>query len=260
MKYIIPLIILSFCLVQIKSDKAEEVIKFAKSKLGCGYVWGASGGILTSSRLQSYHRAHPDHVDVNICKKWIGKEVFDCAGLVHAAFASVGISLAKGATSIWGQKSLFEQTGRINTLPRDKVCILFREEKDNPGRMAHTGIYIKNGQYIHSSGSVKQESNMAAWTHWALPKGINDGSYTPVTPVTPSSPGTQVCSSYPCQGRVGNASGTVNLRKGPSKNNGIVVRVPVGKIVTLNGYENGWYKVSYGNNSGYMMAEFILKA
>ncbi len=257
MKYIIPLIILSFCLVQIKSDKAEEVIRFAKSKLGCGYVWGASGGVLTSSRLQSYHRAHPDHVDVNICKKWIGKEVFDCAGLVHAAFASVGISLAKGATSIWGQKSLFEQTGRINTLPRDKVCILFREEKDRPGRMAHTGIYIKNGQFIHSSGSktgVVPGTMNGSWTHWALPKGVNDGSYTPVTPVNPPSSG-----GYPCQGKVGNASGTVNLRKGPSKSYGVIVRVPVGETITLNGYENGWYKVSYGGKSGYMMAEFINK-
>lgn len=257
MKYIIPLIILSFCLVQIKSDKAEEVIRFAKSKLGCGYVWGASGGVLTSSKLQSYHRAHPDHVDVNICKKWIGKEVFDCAGLVYAAFASVGISLAKGATSIWGLKSKFEQTGRINTLPRDKVCILFREEKDKPGRMAHTGIYIKNGQYIHSSGSktgVVPGTMNGSWTHWALPKGVNDGSSTPVTPVTPPSSG-----GYPCQGRVGNASGTVNLRKGPSKNYGIIVRVPVGETITLKGYENGWYTVSYGGYNGYMMAEFINK-
>lgn len=252
MKYIISLIILSFWIIQIKSDKASQVVQFAKSKIGCGYVWGAAGGILTKSRLNTLHGLHPDKVDLNICKQWIDKEVFDCAGLVYAAFETVGITLNKGATLTWNNKKKFKDSGKIGTLPRDKVCILFQQSTSNPKDMSHTGIYIGNGQFIHSGGQkvgVQYGQMNWRWTHWALPKGL----YPDVI--------VEACSSYPCKGKVANASsGSVNFRKGPGKDNSIISKIKVGEIVTLNSYQNGWYSITYGNKNGYMMAEFIVKA
>ena len=89
MKAIITIILLSLSIIQIKSDKPSQVIEFANSKIGCGYVWGARGQVLTQSLLQSFKRQHPDHVDESIVKKWLGKQVFDCAGFVHCAFQTV---------------------------------------------------------------------------------------------------------------------------------------------------------------------------
>ena len=254
MKAIITIILLSLSIIQIKSDKPSQVIEFANSKIGCGYVWGAKGQILTQSLLQSFKRQHPDHVDESIVKKWLGKQVFDCAGFVHCAFQTVGINLATGATSIWNQKNLFEQTGKINTLPKNKVCILFRQDKDKPSVMAHTGIYVLNGRYIHSGGSKTgvQPGNMnGSWTHWALPKGLYSGDQPTVE--------TQVCSSYPCQAKVGNASGTVNLREGPSTSKGVIIRVKVGETVTVNSYKSGWYNITYNGKTGYMMGTYLVK-
>ena len=91
MKYKISIIILLFWIIQIKSVKASQVIEFAKSKIGCGYVWGAVVEILTPERLKYFVRRHPEHVKPDIAKKWMGMQVFDCAGLVHASFATVGI-------------------------------------------------------------------------------------------------------------------------------------------------------------------------
>jgi hypothetical protein len=251
MKYIATIILFTLCFIQIKSGKPETVIEFAKSKVGCGYVWGATGQILTESTLNRLYALHPDHVDKNICRKWLNMQVFDCAGLVKAAFETVGITLASGATSSWGSK-VWERKGKLSEMPRDRVCVLFRGDGSH---MEHTGIYILNNKYIHAAGSksgVLEESMNGKWTHYAIPKGLYDSLPDPVV--------TEICSSYPCQARVGNASGTVNLRSGPSKSNGIVIRINVGELVTLNGYSNGWYQVSYNNKSGYMMAEFLNKA
>lgn len=247
MKNIVSIILFTFCFIQIKSGKPETVIDFARSKVGCGYVWGATGQILTEATLNRLYALHPDHVDKNICRKWLNMQVFDCAGLVKAAFETVGIQLASGATSSWGSK-VWEQKGKLSGMPRDKVCVLFRGDGSS---MEHTGIYILNGKYVHAAGSksgVLEESMNGSWTHYAIPKNFYDA------PVV-----SEICSSYPCQARVGNASGTVNLREGPSKSKSIVVQIKVGELVTLNSYSDGWYSVTYGNKSGYMMAQYLNK-
>ena len=247
MKYILPLILLlSFGLIQIKTDKPSDVVNFALSKVGCGYVWGTSGQILTEDNLKTFVANGKGNVDPNRVRQWMGLQVFDCAGLVYAAFNTIGIQLAKGATSIWDQTK-WQKKGEIKNLPTDKVCILFRKDG---GSMGHTGIYIKNGQFVHAKGSDygvrKENMSGSSWTHWGIPKGLY-----------PDEQIKQICNSYPCQARVANASGTVNLRKGPSKSYDLVDKIKVGEVVTLNGYENGWYNLTYGKKKGYMMAEYL---
>ena len=60
-------------------SKADIVREWALSKEGCGYVWGATGYVLSQSRLNSLKEQYPDNVNEDIVKKWIGKEVYDCA-------------------------------------------------------------------------------------------------------------------------------------------------------------------------------------
>ena len=72
---ILALLLVSLSIIQIKGDNASKIVEFAQSKVGCGYVWGATGQILTESKLKAF--ARNEHVDYNICKKWIGKQVFD---------------------------------------------------------------------------------------------------------------------------------------------------------------------------------------
>ena len=163
MKSILILLLFSLTL---SSEQASKVIQFAKSKLGCGYVWGTSGMTLTKQNIKKFQGNA--HVDINIVKKWIGKQVFDCAGLVKAAFNTVGIRMASGATSAWGHTS-WAKKGEINNYPKDQVCILYRRGN---GRMQHTGIYIGNGEFIHAKGSregVVKEKMPGHWTHWGIP-------------------------------------------------------------------------------------------
>ena len=258
MKYILPLLILSLVNIQINCDNSSKVVEYAKSKIGCGYIWGATGQTCTQALINRL--AGNGHVDPKIVKKWIGKQVFDCAGLVSRAFQQVGIRMATGATSAWKGTS-WQSKGTISNYPKDKVCVLYRE---GSGRMQHTGIYIGNGEFIHASGSktgVVKEKMPGKWTHWGIPKGLYSGNDStikpePGKPTTPTKPG-----SFPFQAKVTASSGsTVNLRKDANKSSKVVIKVKLGETVTVTGEEGDWYKITYGTTNGYMMKEFLHKA
>ena len=172
MKFIISIIICSLCILQIKGDKASTVAEFAKSKVNkAGYVWGASGQVLTDRTLDELYRRNPSHVDKNIVKKWMGKEVYDCSGLVMVAFKKVGISIYHGATTAW-KSTHWAKSGKIASYPTNQVCILYKGDGSN---MSHTGIYVGGKTFVHAAGSkegVKKGTMPGSWTHWGIPNGL----------------------------------------------------------------------------------------
>ena len=250
MKYILPLLIISLTNLQINCDNASKVIEYAKSKIGCGFVFGAKGEICSPGFL--YRFTQNWSLDKNYAKKWIGTQVFDCAGLVSKAFQQVGIKMVTGATSAW-KVTNWQSKGTISNYQKDKVCVLYKEES---GRMQHTGIYIGNGEFIHASGSkigVVKEKMPGKWTHWGIPKGLYASpSFDPIPiPIPiPILPGNQAKVIAP-------SGKNVNLRKNPSKNSAIVLKINLGETVTIIGRENDWYKVTYNSTTGYMMKEFL---
>lgn len=234
------------CIIQIKGDKPSKVVEFAKSKLKCGYVWGATGQILTERNLKRF--LLNGHVEEKRVRKWLNKQVYDCAGLVMRAFETVGIQIKSGATSAWRGTS-WQYSGTIKSLPKDKVCILYREGE---GKMQHTGIYIGNNYFIHAKGSdygvVQESMAKSRWTHWGIPKNFYDKDDV------------KISTSFPCQAKVVATSGnTVRLRKSPSTSSDVLVNIKLGTIVTLTGEENGWCSVTYGSKTGYMMSQFLEK-
>ena len=90
---IFSLILLSLCIIEMKADKAQTVIDYARSKVGCGYCWGTLGERMSEDLLarlvQKYgsSKIQPDKQR----SKNMGKIVFDCAGLVARAFNQVKI-------------------------------------------------------------------------------------------------------------------------------------------------------------------------
>jgi len=55
---IFSLIILLLCIFQMKTDKAQTVIDFARSKVGCGYCWGTYGQKMTETLLAQLVQKH----------------------------------------------------------------------------------------------------------------------------------------------------------------------------------------------------------
>lgn len=68
---------------------------------------------------------------------------YDCSGLVQAAFLSAGISLPRDS---YQQEDFVEKMSQAELQSGDLIFF------GTPKRTSHVGIYLGDGQYIHSSG------------------------------------------------------------------------------------------------------------
>ena len=235
------------------ATKASKVKEWALSKKGCGYVWGATGYVLTQSKLNELIKQYPDYVSQSKNGKWIGVQCFDCAQFTRLAMKEVGITLVSGASSQW-KKTDWEAKGTLDTLPKDKVCILYRESASaNP--MQHTGIYLGDGYVMDARGSasgvVYSKLSSYGWTHWATPKGLYDDEIIiepeEVLPVL-------------YQAKVIAASGsTVRMRSDNSSSASVLKNVKLGEVVDVVEELNDWCKIVYAGTTGYMMTKFLEK-
>jgi hypothetical protein len=76
---------------------------------------------------------------------------YDCSGLLQSAFASVGV---------WLPRDAYQQEGFCERVERDFACrgdlVFF-----GSARATHVGLYLGDGQYIHSSGKEKGHNGIA---------------------------------------------------------------------------------------------------
>lgn len=149
----------------------QSVIEWIKSKIGCGYVYGATGWVCTQERLEQQAQQFPEYANtiLNTCKKWIGVQCFDCAQLIRRALETVGVSVPSGATSQWNAVNIWAEKGEIANMP-DKLCALYRQ---SGSKMQHTGWHIGGGVTIDargsSSGVILSDITKYPWTHYAVP-------------------------------------------------------------------------------------------
>jgi len=96
----------------------EKLVNLAKSKLGCKYVWGATG-----------------------------PNTFDCSGLMLWCHKQLGISIPR--TSLTQSKS-----GKLVSKSSLQVgdLVFF---KTTSAEVGHVGMYVGNGQFIHAPNKSK---------------------------------------------------------------------------------------------------------
>lgn len=251
-------------------SKPELVIKIANACIGWAYVWGSLGQLCTTSIRKTYmNSTNISSGDINLIKKRCqilsgakgscdgcpyypnGKQtrVFDCRGFTRWILSKVGIALAGGgATSQWNAASNWAAKGTIDTLPKDKVCCIFR---DVNGTKEHTLFYDGQGHYIHCSGEVKkQDISTYKATHWAIPKGLYD-NVTPTPAPTPSE-------TIP-KGKAKVTGKSVALRLGPTTSAGILTRIATNQYVNIAEVPTTWSYVDYNGKKGYMMNQYLHK-
>lgn len=229
------------------TDIELKVKQWCESKIGCGYIYGATGWVATQSHLDQQANQYPNQADtiLNVGTKWIGTECYDCAMFVRRAAEQVGVKMVSGATSQW-KKTDWEESGTIDTLPMDKVCFLYR---DANGVKQHTGVYQGDGTVIDARGTkngvIHTELNSYPWTHWAIPKW-EEGEMKEMETLY--------------QSRVVAVKGsTVNMRNIAGTNGKIIVKVPIGAIVDVCGNDGEWSYIKYDGYFGYMMNKFLTK-
>ncbi len=98
----------------------SNIVNAAKNYIGTPYVWGGESA---------------------------GEGGMDCSGFVYNALKDAGYDV--GRTTAQGYRSYGSTVSKSNMQPGDLVFF------GNNGKATHIGIYIGNGQMIHSSGGSK---------------------------------------------------------------------------------------------------------
>lgn len=176
--------------------KPDAVKDAAIQRIGCPYVMGGTGKTCTPQYREARMAQYPKYADkirkncprlkgsASICTncKWCdpetgkGKLCYDCAQLALACMKAADIPLVSGANSQW-LKTRFTDKGEIGTLPRDKVCLVFRKDGSV---MAHVGVYLGDGTVVHAKGHdygvVRENIDELSkpMTHWGIPAGLYD--------------------------------------------------------------------------------------
>ena len=140
----------------------KELAKFAKSKLGTPYVYGAKGcyGKLTQAHLNSLILAYPNvftNIYITKARKLVDKICTDCSGL-PAWYTGKNI----GSYQLYKSAS---ERHPISTIAQAPVgAILWKS--------GHVGIYIGDGYCIEAKGidygTVESKVAKTKFTHWLL--------------------------------------------------------------------------------------------
>lgn len=232
----------------------KAVVEKALSLVGQGYIYGAKGQTCSPAFRQQQAEQYPEQADniLGTGAKWDGKNVWDCAQLTRAAAKAGGVTLVSGATSQWN-KTDWDETGTIDSMPQDEVLFLYRRQNGSTTTMQHTGVALGDGMAVHARGTaygvVWQAVGEYPWTHWARPKwpqetpenGENEG-------------GASVLYKAKVTAEIGS---TVNLRTEPAGN--LLDRVNVGETVEVLLEKDGWSKVIHNGEEGWMMTAFLSK-
>lgn len=100
----------------IKSDKAKEIVEYSKKFIGTPYVWGGTN-------LQSG---------------------VDCSGLIYSVYKNNGITLCRSSREMYNNNGTLVAKSDL----KEGDLVFFNTSGNG---VSHVGMYIGNGQYIHSS-------------------------------------------------------------------------------------------------------------
>ena len=175
--------------------------------VGWPYIFGERGSYCTISLRQAVYNKGPDQKQyANVRKncqairennptgscsgcKWYpnGKRVrsFDCRGFTYWILLQIyGWKLmGAGATSQWNNADNWKAKGLVaDGIPQGVIVCLFYPEKNDPKKMAHTGLYY-NGETCECSSGVQHSKTLnSKWTHWAVPACVEGDTPTPTPP------------------------------------------------------------------------------
>lgn len=144
---------------------ANGYVEFLESvyRAGCVYVWGGNLEFGTKELLEfkkkTYGKENYNDLTVEMIE---GRLCADCSGL----FAPI----SGYDDTAQGYYDKCMEKGRIGQIPRNKKCLLFREQN---GRMVHMAGYEGNGYLVEMwNGCEKREFKESEWTHFGFPSWL----------------------------------------------------------------------------------------
>jgi cell wall-associated NlpC family hydrolase len=130
----------------------SKLVDLVLPKVGCGYVWGSQGEVLTQATLRTFKtRFGAKHYDLPggvSASKWIGKQVFDCSGLIVWALQRLGL-FRSGDDASAGDLyyNWCNPVDKSSLRPGDLV---FRKTGND---IVHVGVYYSDGTVIEAKST-----------------------------------------------------------------------------------------------------------
>lgn len=145
--------------------RRKTMLEMCLPKVGCGYVWGSQGEMCTKEFLNKMAKMFGSkhyYFEGFSAEKWLGKQVFDCSGLIVWAGNLLGI--LKGDYTAAG---LYNLCDKVTTPVAGDLCF-------NDG-LTHVGIYAGNGKYLHAKGTRDGVviTDKYTFTKFGRLKGVN---------------------------------------------------------------------------------------
>lgn len=128
----------------------KKFLELIRSKLGCGYVYGSQGEVMTKGLLNTlvnrFGRSHY-YFDGYSAEKWLGKQCFDCSGLIVWALQQLGL-IRTDLTA----DSLYHICDPVEKGKLEPGNLVFYQNES--GYKTHVGVYMGNGKVIHARGTA----------------------------------------------------------------------------------------------------------
>ena len=133
----------------------DKFIELINSKIGCGYVFGSQGETMTQERLNvlikqqgitHYHLANGVKAE-----KWLGKQCFDCSGLVLWCLIQLGILPKDTDTTAQGLYNSYCVPITKEQLKQGDLVFI----KGSKGTIGHVGMYNGNAKTVEAYGTAK---------------------------------------------------------------------------------------------------------
>lgn len=159
-------------LTRIPDQNASEFVAFLRSRVGCGYAYGAYGQMCDDAlidRLKTKNPSQASNLEISR-EKWCGRYVTDCSGLIKWYLLKKGIvncdTNANGMYKDWCKFA-----GTTTTMPpvlsQPGREVVFRL---NDGKAVHIGVHAGHNKIIEAKGChegvVVTEYIPSAWHAW----------------------------------------------------------------------------------------------
>ena len=185
----------------------------------------------------------------------------DCSGLYVKMYRDQGASIYHGSNTIF--HDYCSQTGILTSVNQlipgmavFKLKAWTEEDKGNkwygkePGNLSHIGFVVSVNplRIIHASSAsecVTTDTKIGKWKYWGYLKNVDYGD----EPVDGGGNMKAIVTASNGQ--------PVNMRVKPNRASASIMKVPVGAVVDVHMDGSEWTLISYMNNTGYMMTEFL---
>ena len=216
-----------------------------------GYIWGQQGAVWTEAKQKNLEKRYNENPSgmkdyagsVQYGSKWIGRPVWDCAGLCRWAAAQNGIAIHAGSNLIW-DCDLAYRGALTDSMDLPVGALVFT---GNDSKKPHIGVYTGCGNVTEAAGAKQgciQSKLHSKWRYWGLIKGVE---YDFIPGQEPVPEGYAVVTGK-----------RVALRKDPSTSGAIIMRIDTGEKVKLEPEpEKEWDYVRYKDKTGWMMRAYL---